>query len=94
MNEFQKHCWSACKQRLDEADWEYTGPIQVDGNRETYFIVQLSQTEETIELFIYTDEAGVMIRGKEWTIFEAPDFDNENELIAAVAGHVDSLVSV
>lgn len=93
MNAFQEKCSRLCEQLLRKATTQFSKPIRVDGKRETYFIIQFSlNTGRVVELFIYANEAGVMIDGKEWTIFEAPDFDSEDALIAAYAAHVEKLL--
>ena len=93
MNSFQKKCSQRCEQLLRQANVQFSKPIRVDGRRETYFIIQFSlNSGNVVELFIYANEAGAMIDGKEWTIFEAPDFDSEEALIAAYAEHVAGLL--
>jgi hypothetical protein len=64
-----------------------------DGKRESYNIVQFVRGEDTVELFIYVNEAGIMVNANDWTIFEAPDFESEEELIEAYAQHLRTLLS-
>lgn len=44
-------------------------------------------------MFIYDNEAGIMINGTTWTIFESPDFDSEELLVAAFQSHVIGLIA-
>lgn len=92
MNAFQEKCWLRCELLLREKNTLFAGPLRVDGRRETYFIIQFSWGADAIELFIYANEAGVMVNGKDWTIFEAPDFDSDELLIAAYAQHLAELL--
>lgn len=75
-----------------ERNTSFVGPIRVDGRKETYFIVQFPWGADTVELFIYVNEAGVMVNGKDWTIFEAPDFDSDDLLIEAYVEHVANIL--
>lgn len=93
MNEFQEKCWSAVEGLLRNSHTPFTGPIRVEGRRETYFIVQFPHNADEIELFIYDNEAGIMINGTTWTIFESPDFDSEELLVAAFQSHVIGLIA-
>lgn len=92
MNKFQEKCWSGCERLLRNSTIPFTGPIRVDGKRETYFIVQFLLNANAVELFIYVNEAGVMVNSKEWTVFEAPDFESGDLLIDAYETHVAQLL--
>ncbi|MBK9694530.1 MAG: hypothetical protein IPO76_03930 [Elusimicrobia bacterium] len=57
---------------LGESNFE---PIQ--GSKESYFKAEFSiQDRRLLEVFIYEDEAGFMVGGKEWTICEKPDYSS------------------
>ena len=92
MNQFQKMCWRQCKKLLEKVRCSFTGPIPVQGKRETYVIVQFEFGSDRVELFIYVDEAGIMINGKSWRIFERADYRTEDELITAYAKHLSLLL--
>jgi hypothetical protein len=94
MNDFQARCWERCHDILQREGISYIGPTQIDGKRESYYLVQLEREDTTIELYIYVNEAGTMLNRKQWRIFEAPDFADEKQLIDAFVGHVQQLVSV
>lgn len=93
MNKFQEKCWSKCERLLRDTTIPFTGPIRVDGKRETYFIVQLMANADAVELFVYVNEAGVMVNSKDWTVFEAPDFESSDLLIDAYQKHVAKLLT-
>ncbi len=93
MNKFQEKCWSGCERLLSDAHMPFTGPIRIDGKRETYFIVQFLLNADAVELFVYVNEAGVMINAKDWTVFETPDFESGDLLIDAYQKHVAQLLS-
>jgi hypothetical protein len=60
----------------------------VVGERENYIKARIPET--TFDLYIYLDEAGIQGPGIDYR-FEKPDYDGENELIAAFVGRVKSL---
>jgi len=53
----------------------------VEGRKENYWRAAPSHERPFIELYVYADEAGYMLDGKRWIIFECPDFSTEQELI-------------
>ena len=53
----------------------------VEGRKENYWRAEPSHEKPFIELYVYADEAGYMLDGKKWIIFERPDFSTEQELI-------------
>jgi len=53
----------------------------VEGKKEDYWHSKPSREKPFIELYVYSDEAGYMLNDSEWTIFERPDFETEQELI-------------
>lgn len=64
----------------------------VQGKKEDYWHSKPSQEKPFIELYVYGNEAGYMLNGSEWIIFERPDFATEQELIRRfVAAVVDKL---
>lgn len=93
MNDFQARCWSQCEDVLRHLKIAYEEPRRVDGKRETYFSVQLSVGGDAFELFIYSNEAGLMINSTQWTIFEAPDFDRPDQLIDAYTKYLAELLA-
>ena len=53
----------------------------VEGRKENYWRATPVQGKSFIELYVYKDEAGYMLDGREWIIFERPDFSTDQELI-------------
>jgi hypothetical protein len=64
----------------------------VEGRKENYWRAAPFHEKPFIELYVYEDEAGYMLDGKEWIIFERPDFSTEQELIQQfVASVIDEV---
>lgn len=53
----------------------------VKGRKENYWRASSVHRKPLIEIYIYKDEAGYMLDGKRWIVFEHPDFSTERELI-------------
>jgi hypothetical protein len=54
---------------------------EVVGKRETYLKATAKAPRQVVEIYIYEDEAGYLLEGGEWTIFEKPDYSSSGELI-------------
>jgi hypothetical protein len=54
---------------------------RIEGRRETYYKATLGGASQAVEIFVYTDEAGFMVDGRDWRIFERPDFASEEDLL-------------
>lgn len=52
------------------------------GQQERYLVAKVSSPKQRYEIYVYLDEAGLMI-GREWLICERPDFKSADELIHA-----------
>ena len=57
--------------------------VLMKGREEDYLYADLRYDKRLIEVYIYEDEAGYMINGKRWRIFEKPDFSGPEELMHA-----------
>jgi hypothetical protein len=95
MNDFQTKCINQCKVLfaqypfLGESNFE---PIQ--GSKESYFKAEFSiQDRRLLEVFIYEDEAGFMVGGKEWTICEKPDYSSPDHLISGFIEKINKKLS-
>jgi len=57
---------------------------EIRGRRERYWkSAPIPLRNHRAEIFIYEDEAGVMVDGTHWMICERPDFDSEEALTEA-----------
>jgi hypothetical protein len=45
----------------------------------------------TLEAYVYTDEAGVMVN-QEWTVFEEPDYRTQQDLLNAFVSHLQNVL--
>ncbi|MBK8275058.1 MAG: hypothetical protein IPK92_04260 [Nitrospira sp.] len=54
---------------------------EVVGRRETYLRTTVKTLQHIIEIYIYEDEAGYMLEGGDWTIYEKPDYSSSDELL-------------
>jgi len=53
----------------------------IEGRKENYWRSTPLLGKPFIDIYVYRDEAGYMLDGKEWIIFEHPDFSTKQELI-------------
>jgi hypothetical protein len=53
---------------------------KVVGKKEIYFKLTAEGPNHVLEIYVYQDEAGYMLDGKRWTIFEKPDYRSESDL--------------
>ena len=78
--EFQNICITKCCELLAKYFIE-SKTIFVQGKKESYYIINLLKFPQKFDIYIYYDEAGIMINDKDWSICEKPDYDDENSLI-------------
>lgn len=79
---FQLHCASEVAKLLREKGLSFRRE-PIEGNEESYFIFRMdSSTVEPLEIYVYEDEAGFLV-GKDWHIWESPDYETPQELISA-----------
>jgi len=72
-------------ERTPNVTWE-------EGEGESYWRITWKIDDETIEAYIYDDEAGIMKSGNDWTAFERPDYRLESDLLAAFVAKLDQMV--
>jgi len=65
----------------------------VQGNREAYFRAAFDLGADSFEVYIYADEIGLMANGKHWRIWERPDFDGPDELLADFMENLSELTN-
>lgn len=46
------------------------------------------QSKHILDVYLYEDEAGFFLDGKNWTIFEKPDYSSSSELLNAFLTHL------
>ena len=79
-SKFQRKCIEATERRMDAVGLKVVFDY-FEGNTESYYKATTKTDARALEMFVYTDEAGFMINGTEWHVFEKPDYPNEEELI-------------
>jgi hypothetical protein len=79
---FQERCLEECRNlfRLIPA-LRYGDFEKIVGKAETYFKATADGPHHLLEVYVYEDEAGYMLDGKQWTIFEGTDYRSQNELL-------------
>jgi hypothetical protein len=92
MTDFSEKCIRVLCLALSEIGQSDTQFKLIHGKKEDYWSAKLAKNDSTVDLYIYEDEAGCMIGEKEWSIFERPDFDSDDELIQAYVSHVMQLM--
>lgn len=60
---------------------ECRGFQEVVGRSETYLKATAKAPQHIVEIYIYEDEAGYLLEGGEWTIYEKPDYSSSGELL-------------
>lgn len=80
MTNFQKKCIKEVIYTLAEYGLGEVHP-QLRGNKEKYYLISLDLGKSKIELYVYEDEAGIMLEDNRWIIFEKPDYKSDDKLI-------------
>lgn len=84
LTDFQKNSLQDVENLLRSIpNLECGGFQEVVGKRETYLKATAKAPRHVVELYIYEDEAGYLLEGGEWTIFEKPDYSSSVELLGA-----------
>lgn len=69
---------------LEPAETEW-----INGKEESYGkLTWRFSPARIIEAYVYTDEAGVMVNGREWTVFEGPDYATQKDLLDAFISYL------
>ncbi|MGH9199420.1 MAG: hypothetical protein ACRD1T_27280 [Acidimicrobiia bacterium] len=86
---FQKECRQACEAVLSEIlpGW-HAEFVLVTGKHESYYKAEVHAGARSLGIFIYDDEAGFLIDGKDWSGFEKPDYRDSADLIDAFSSSV------
>ena len=89
LSRFQINCESQLQAVLAQFDRTLENR-EVGGESESYVTGRISGTE--IQMYIYEDEAQFRGKGRDCR-FEAPDFDNEEELIEALLAKISEILA-
>jgi len=87
---FQKNCVLKCKKFFQEENISFE---KIIGGSETYYKAFLKVKKHTIELYVYDDEAGFMIDGQDWTIYEQPDYPSGDQLVSTFITGLSKTIS-
>lgn len=90
---FQTQCLQRCNDLLGKIPGlEHSGFQEVVGRKETYLKAMVKGSQRVLEVYIYENEAGYMMVGGEWVIFEKQDYSSADELLQAfLAGLLEKL---
>jgi hypothetical protein len=79
---FQVKCVQAIRLCLAAAGYRREVPFErIGGKDESYFKATIAHASRSLEFFVYEDEAGFLVNGRDWHISERADFRNEEELL-------------
>ncbi len=82
LSKFQTDGLQECKNLFEKfPNMEHSDFQEVVGKRETYLKATVKAPQHLLEVYIYEDEAGYLLEGGEWTIFEKPDYSSSGELL-------------
>ena len=84
LTKFQRDGLEECESLLEKfPNMEHSGFQEVVGKRETYLKATVKAPQHVLEVYLYEDEAGYLLEGGEWIIFEKPDYPSSAELLNA-----------
>ncbi len=84
MTEFQKKCVDAVSAFVANIIHDKISFHEVQGKKENYFVGNVPHPPHTVDIYVYLDEAGFGVEGKDWVICERADYDSDAALIAAL----------
>ena len=84
MTEFQRKCIDAVLAFVENIIHDTIPFHEVRGKTENYFIGKVTHPTHAVDVYVYFDEAGFGVEGKDWIICERPDYDSDAALIAAL----------
>lgn len=81
LTSFQVSCLNDLKSLSSIYKFEYNPEfIKAKTKGEDYLIITPVHNATNYEIYIYTDEAGLLIH-RDWYMFELPDFNNDSDLL-------------
>lgn len=81
VNEFQRRATSALAEALTASRKPPLEFTLVRGRKEEFLVAKASRAGQSLDVYIYDDEAGFMSGGTKWKIFERPDYVDDVQLI-------------
>jgi hypothetical protein len=84
MNEFQGKCIDAVLALVENIIHDKIDFHEVRGEKENYFVGKVAHPPYAVNIYVYLDEAGFGVEGKDWVICERADNDSDADLIAAL----------
>lgn len=75
--EFQERCIKKVVDYIKEIIGEKIIFKEVIGRKEMFYQSQI----KSIDIYVYSDEAGFMLSNKEWVICEKPDYHTQEDLM-------------
>lgn len=84
MNEFQRKCIDAVVSFFKNTAHGKICFQEIRGENENYFVGKASLMLYAVDIYVYCDEAGFGVEGKDWIICERADYDTDADLIAAL----------
>lgn len=92
MNTFQRRCWEKVEAILREFAVQCAPPAPVTGKSEDYLVAKFQAAGSDVELYLYSNEAGLSLQGGRWIPFEAPDYRDQEALIEAVGARLRQIL--
>lgn len=94
MTEFQRKCIDAVLAFVENIIHDKISFDEVRGKKENYFIGKVTRPPHTVDIYVYLDEAGFGVEGRDWVICERPDYDSDATLIAALIEKLNAYFKV
>lgn len=92
MTLFQEKCISECMTFFQSIGL-HAAFNKAAGREEEYYITSITADSTVVDVYIYVDEAGVMVNKTDWLSCERPDFDSDTELISALIHKISEVLS-
>lgn len=84
MTEFQGKCIDAVLVFVKNIIHDKVSFNEIRGKKENYFVGKVNHPPYIVDIYVYLNEAGFGVEGKDWIICERPDYDSDADLIAAL----------
>ncbi len=81
MTEFQRKCIDAVLAFVENLIHDKISFHEIRGEKENYFVGKVPHPSHVVDIYIYLDEAGFGVEGKDWIICERSDYDSDADLI-------------
>ncbi|HBH61356.1 MAG TPA: hypothetical protein DDX85_06390 [Nitrospiraceae bacterium] len=91
--DFSRKCIERCRRLLKEALGKETEFEKVIGKSETYDKATIDVSHYKVDIYVYEDEAGFMVDGKDWTICEVQDYSTAEELMESFISKLEKYIT-